>query len=76
MHYVDPLTGDDFQPNHPCIFLMAHNAGVTYLGTGVEVKEHTFYCNVPTGSIIVDPWRQLPDMPGVKVIHYGNPKKQ
>ena len=76
LHYVDPLTGDDFQPNHPCIFLMAHNAGVTYLGTGVEVKEHTFYCNVPTGSIIVDPWRQLPDMPGVKVIHYGNPKKQ
>jgi UDPglucose 6-dehydrogenase len=76
LYYVDPLTGDNFQPDHPCVFLMAHNAGVTYSGTGVEVKEHTFYCMIPNGSIIVDPWRQLPDMTGMKVIHYGNPRKQ
>ena len=27
------------------------------------------------GSIIVDPWRKLPPMMGVKVIHYGNTRK-
>jgi len=27
------------------------------------------------GSIIVDPWRKLPPMKGVKVIHYGNTRK-
>jgi UDPglucose 6-dehydrogenase len=76
LHYVDPLTGDNFQPDHPCVFLMAHNAGVTYSGTGVEIKKHTFYCTVPTGSIIVDPWRQLPNMSDMTVIHYGNPRKK
>ena len=24
------------------------------------------------GSIVVDPWRKIPDLPGVEVIHYGN----
>ena len=27
------------------------------------------------GSIIVDPWRKLPPIKGVKVIHYGNTRK-
>jgi hypothetical protein len=54
---------------------MAHNAKVTYLNTGVEVLPDSFYCAVPEGSIIVDPWRTLPDMYGAKVIHYGNPRK-
>ena len=76
LHYVDPLTGDNYQPDHPCVLLMAHNAGVTYSGTGVEIKEDSFYCAIPQGSIIVDPWRQLPDMTGIRVIHYGNPRKK
>lgn len=76
LHYVDPLTGDFFQPapDQACVFLMAHNAAVTYSGTGVEIKDDTFYCNIPVGSIIVDPWRQLPAMHGIRVIHYGNPR--
>ena len=24
------------------------------------------------GSIVVDPWRKIPDLPGVEVIQYGN----
>lgn len=75
LHYVDPLTNDFYQPDSPCVFLMAHNAKVTYLNTGVEVLPDSFYCAVPEGSIIVDPWRTLPDMYGAKVIHYGNPRK-
>ena len=27
------------------------------------------------GSIIVDPWRKIPDMPGVEVVHYGNTRR-
>jgi len=24
------------------------------------------------GSIVVDPWRRIPPMPNIEVIHYGN----
>lgn len=26
----------------------------------------------PAGSIVVDPWRKTPPLPGVRVVHYGN----
>lgn len=26
----------------------------------------------PAGSIVVDPWRKTPQIPGVRVVHYGN----
>lgn len=74
--YVDPLTGDLHQTGLPSIFLMAHNANVTYSGTGVDIKDDGFYCNIPKGSTIVDPWRTLEEMDGIKVIHYGNPRKK
>jgi UDPglucose 6-dehydrogenase len=74
--YVDPLTGDLHQPELPSIFLMAHNANVTYSGTGVDIKENGLYCNIPKGSIIVDPWRTLKEIDGIKIIHYGNPRKK
>jgi UDPglucose 6-dehydrogenase len=73
--YVDPLTDNFHQPIEPTIFLMAHNAQITYSGTGVEIQPDAFYCAIPECSIIVDPWRQLPDMAGARVIHYGNPRK-
>ncbi len=73
--YADPLTGNFFQPHEPTIFLMAHNAAITYSGTGVDVHPDVFYCAIPPGSTIVDPWRTLPDMYGIRVIHYGNPRK-
>jgi UDPglucose 6-dehydrogenase len=28
-----------------------------------------------SGSVVVDPWRKIPDIPGVEVVHYGNTRK-
>lgn len=28
------------------------------------------------GSVVVDPWRKTPNMPGVQVVHYGNTRKE
>ena len=73
--YADPLTGDTVEGATKCVVLMAHNAGITYSGTGVEIKPDSFYFEIAPGSVIVDPWRTVPDIPGVRVIHYGNPRK-
>jgi UDPglucose 6-dehydrogenase len=78
--YVDPLADDtlDVQSDiaGPAVVLMAHNRHVTYGYTGKDAKDY-FYYDIKPGSIIVDPWRSLPvDMPGVKVLHYGNTRKQ
>jgi UDPglucose 6-dehydrogenase len=73
--YADPETDDEIHPSTPCIFLMAHNPAVTYLNTGVQLKPDGFYCDIPKGSIVVDPWRTIPDIEDVRVIHYGNPRK-
>jgi UDPglucose 6-dehydrogenase len=75
LNYIDPLTSDMPDIKEPTIFLLAHNPQVTYFGTGVEINGDNLYCDIPKGSIIVDPWRQFPDVEGIRVIHYGNPKK-
>ena len=71
--YADPLTGDIW--GGQAVILMAHNPSVTYFGTGVEIKPEQFYFYIEPGSIIVDPWRTINNIPGCKVIHYGNPRK-
>jgi UDPglucose 6-dehydrogenase len=68
--YADPLTNDF--ASGCAVILMAHNPVITYAGTGVEIKPDTFYFNIETGSVILDPWRTIEDIPGCKVIHYGN----
>lgn len=73
--YADPLTLDSVADDTKAVVLMAHNASVTYSGTGVKVEEDKFYYKFGKGSIIVDPWRTLPDMEGMLVIHYGNTRK-
>jgi UDPglucose 6-dehydrogenase len=70
--FVDPLTNDGRSTDSPAIFFMAHNPTVTYNGTGVAIKEDMFYCSIPANSIIVDPWRTIPKMPDITVLHYGN----
>ena len=68
--YADPLTGDIHDSSEPCVFLMAHNAATTYRYLGKEQIEKS-YCDIPDGSVVVDPWRTYEnDM--VTVIHYGN----
>jgi len=74
--YADPLTGDTVEGPAKCVVLMAHNAGITYSGTGVEIKPDSFYFEIAAGSIILDPWRTVPEISGIRVIHYGNPRKR
>ena len=74
--YVDPLADDTTgvveSVENPAVFLWAHNRQVTYEYTGDQEATKP-YCDIKFGSIIVDPWRQLPlDMKDIKVIHYGN----
>jgi UDPglucose 6-dehydrogenase len=75
VYYVDPLADDradcvDIIPK-ASIVLLAHNRHVTYGYTGQHLDETT-YCEIPLGSVIVDPWRSTPAIPGIQVIHYGN----
>ena len=74
--YLDPLADDPTDVvatvDHPAVFLWAHNRKVTYEYTGDQEATKP-YCDIKAGSVIVDPWRQLPlDMADIKVIHYGN----
>ncbi len=78
--YLDPLADNPVNVvesiNEPSIVLMAHNRFITYGYTG-DVRDDVFYCDIPAGSVIVDPWRRLPkDIKNVEVIHYGNTRQQ
>jgi UDPglucose 6-dehydrogenase len=78
VRYIDPLADDPAEVISemvgPSVVLWAHNRKITYEYTG-EQEETQAYCDIPKGSVIVDPWRQLEDVPGVTVIHYGNTRK-
>jgi len=77
VEYVDPMTGDSRITSGPAVFLLAHNAAVTYLNTGVDSsKQPQFYCEIPAGSIILDPWRTIPAVQDVRVVQYGNTRTQ
>jgi UDPglucose 6-dehydrogenase len=71
--YIDPLTGDQPPFNDvPVIVFLAHNREITY-GYAGKQKDQEFYCNIKSGSTIVDPWRKYPvDSNTYEVIHYGN----
>ena len=73
--YIDPLADNkDNVVDHvegPTIFLWAHDRKITYEYTG-DQPETQPYCEIPEGSMIVDPWRKLTSTPGIEVVHYGN----
>jgi hypothetical protein len=78
VQYLDPLA-DDRQDcvdsiDRPHVILMAHNRQITYGYTGTQAEDRA-YCKFPTGSVLVDPWRQQQNVPGITVIHYGNTRK-
>ena len=68
--YIDPLTGDNYTPGGPSVFLLAHSSSTTYKYTG-KVGTDEIYCEIPEGSIVVDPWRSYIN-DKCEVIHYGN----
>jgi UDPglucose 6-dehydrogenase len=73
--YIDPLADDQngvVSDIGKAVVLMAHNRHVTYGYTGKQYSE-IFYYDIKPGSIIVDPWRSIPqDIKDIAVIHYGN----
>ena len=73
--YLDPLADDPTdvvdRVDQACVMLMAHNRTVTYGYTG-QAGNDAFYCDIPLGSVIVDPWRRLKSTDQYQVIHYGN----
>jgi len=78
--YLDPLADDQTKVvdsiNEASVVLMAHNRFITYGYTG-DVRDDSFYCPIPTGSTIIDPWRRLPKtMEGIEVVHYGNTRPE
>ena len=78
--YVDPLADDQTNVvssvDTSAVYLWAHNRQVTYEYTGDQEATKP-YCEIKPGSVIVDPWRQLPlDMADIKVIHYGNTRNR
>ena len=80
VRYVDPLADDPTEVVSeligPCVLLLAHNRQVTYGYTGNAVKDG-FYCDIPKGSVVVDPWRSMPlATDNIKVIHYGNTRNK
>ena len=76
--YVDPMA-DDATDVIACIsqasvILWAHDRQVTYKYTGEQTRTQA-YCDIPDGSIIVDPWRKLESTDKIQVIHYGNTRR-
>lgn len=70
--YVDPLTGDNYNPDTPCVFLLAHSETTTYKYTALaNFTFDSLYCLIPDGSTVVDPWRKYVNSK-CNVIHYGN----
>ena len=75
VRYLDPLADDPTEViselSGPAVILWAHNRKITYEYTG-DQPDTLPYCPIPHGSIIVDPWRKLPQIENLTVVHYGN----
>ena len=79
--YIDPIADDrtDCVDSiaKASVILYAHNRYITYGYTGQSAVMNDFYCEIPDGSIIVDPFRSLPKKSNrYEVIHYGNTRTQ
>lgn len=73
--YIDPLTGDDYEPQEPGVFLMAHSASTTYKYIQEEGDStDQLYCVIPVNSVVVDPWRKFTSNAS-RVIYYGNTRQ-
>ena len=77
--YLDPLADDPAdvisELAGPAVILWAHNRKITYEYTG-DQPDTMPYCAIPPGSVIVDPWRKLPDIEGLTVVRYGNTRNK
>jgi UDPglucose 6-dehydrogenase len=73
--YIDPMTESEvYQPLTPAVFLLAHSASTTYKYTQQHSVD-SLYCEIPAGSIVLDPWRNYVN-DKCTVIHYGNTRQK
>ena len=75
VEFIDPLTGDMNTPQESCVMLLAHSASTTYKYMKEEGDDtDKLYCDIPDGSIVVDPWRKFMSEHhnSLQIIHYGN----
>ena len=74
--YIDPLADDRSDCvdalSEPVVILMAHDRAITYGYTGHQQTTPATYCDIPPGSVIIDPWRRDRDYDHSTVIAYGN----
>ena len=79
VRYLDPLADDQTEVISelagPVVILWAHNRKITYEYTG-DQPDTLPYCAIPQGCVIVDPWRKLPKIEGLTVVHYGNTRNK
>ena len=75
VQYLDPLADDPTDVveslSGPSVLLWAHNRKITYEYTGDQLDTQP-YCEIPMGSVIVDPWRKMTSLGGYTIVHYGN----
>ena len=73
VYYYDDYTGDK-PPDTlgAAAYLLAHDPETTFMGCLDPDPEKQGLSLFPEGSVIIDPWRKCPDIPGCTVIHYGN----
>ena len=77
--YIDPLADDQTDVvsdlgGVPHVVLWAHNRKITYEYTG-DQEDTLPYCEIPQGSVIVDPWRKLANTGKHTIIRYGNTRR-
>jgi UDPglucose 6-dehydrogenase len=77
--YIDPIADDKTdvmsEIHSASVVLWAHNRKITYDYTG-NLDNTKPYCDIPKGSVIVDPWRTLESTEDVTVIKYGNTRQR
>jgi hypothetical protein len=78
VHFLDKYTGDMLQKDvasAPCAYLLMHDATITYCDSPLKETVTKQEFSPVAGSVIIDIWRKQTDIPGCKVIHYGNTRK-
>ena len=73
VYYDDDYTGDKPPEDlGPAAYLLGHDPETTFMGCLDPDPDKQGPSIFPEGSVIIDPWRKCPPIPGCEVIHYGN----
>ena len=73
VYYDDDYTGDKPPANlGPASYLLGHDPESAFLGCLDPDPDKEDSSIFPQGSVIIDPWRKCPQIPGCTVVHYGN----